>query len=101
MPLALLGIVLSVQAWPGIRAAEGVTNDWRRLQDELLATSWDLQDYSIYDRDSETGELSEDHSVAESRRRRQGERFATYAPWAFGIMWVYLFLLALMLYLTE
>lgn len=72
--LALLGFVLSLQAWPGIRAARAVIGRWHAKQEELFARAPELDAY---------------RSGASDGRLRQGVLFAARAPWIFGPAWCY------------
>lgn len=84
--IALLGLVLALQAWPGIKAAYDVIEQWRKRQDALLAASPDLRRYDLYaDARGPDGPLP---NVAR-RHFHQGALFARHAPWVFAVAWCY------------
>lgn len=81
--LALLGVVLSAQAWPGIRAARAVIGHWHAREEDLFA------------RAPESGAY---RSGAPAGRSRQGVPFAVHAPWVFAPAWCHFGTVAVCLY---
>ena len=85
--LALLGLVLSLQARPGIRAAYAVIERWHARQVELFARAPELGAY----RSDEAGDGRGGRGRGGSDEQlRQGVRFALHAPGIFGVAWRYL-----------
>lgn len=94
--LALLGLTLALQAWPGIRAAYVVLGEWERRQDEILAISHELRTYDLHA--SERSPESQ-HPGSAWKHFRQGALFPRYAPWLFGISWCFFIVLPIGLFL--
>lgn len=95
LPMALLGIVLSIDAWRSIRSSYGVIQRWHERQNSLLEQHLNLSFYWP----TEHGEDEAPHDPTLSRRFYEGSRFAKRSPWIFGAMWLYLGCVTLWLYL--
>lgn len=77
--LALLGLILALLAWPGIRAAQAVVEQWRAREAELLVREVQLAPFSLGADEEGRGTIS--------RRRREGALFARRAPAVFVCAW--------------
>lgn len=81
--LALLGIVSTLNAWPGLRAAYGIIDHWHFKQSQLLrnepTVGMAYDDWPLF-------------SEAESSHRgyRKSLLFSMRTPWLFLIFWVLL-----------
>jgi len=93
--VALLGLLLALQALPGIRASSIVLTQWHGKQSALFAASADLEAFHLTPA-SATKEAGTDDAIA--RWQRQGMVFATRAPWMFAGAWCYFIGLAIYLY---
>lgn len=96
--VALLGLVLALQAWPGIKAAYDVIEEWRQRQDALLAASPELSRYDLHA--TARGPDAPQPNIA-NRHFRQGALFARHAPWIFALAWCYFGVLPVILALTK
>ncbi|MCG7600099.1 hypothetical protein MHM84_09890 [Halomonas sp. McH1-25] len=96
--LALLGLTLALQAWPGIKAAYVVLGEWEQRQDELLAVSRELKKYDLHaaERSPES-----QHSGIAWKHFRQGALFPRYAPWLFSTAWCFFASLPVVLFFTH
>lgn len=81
--LALFGLVSSLHAWPGIRAAYEIIDHWHFKQSTLLASEPAMG--AAYD---ESPLFSERES--NERRWRGALLFSMRTPWLFSILWVLL-----------
>lgn len=81
--LALFGLVSSLHAWPGIRAAYEIIDHWHFKQSTLLASEPAMG--AAYD---ESPLFSERES--NERRWRGALLFSMRTPWLFSILWVML-----------
>lgn len=77
--LALLGIVLTLCAWPGVLAAHAVAERWHEKERELLAHRPELGPWTLT--------ADEDGRRDVATRRREGALFARRAPLALLIAW--------------
>ncbi|MBA1321027.1 hypothetical protein [Pseudomonas plecoglossicida] len=81
--LALLGIISSLNAWPGIRASYGIIDHWHFKQSHLLhnepSMGFAYDDWPLF-------------SESESTHRgyRKSLLFSIRTPWLFLIFWVLL-----------
>ncbi|EKT4467718.1 hypothetical protein QEL93_003137 [Pseudomonas putida] len=81
--LALLGVLSSLNAWPGIRAAYGIIDHWYFKQSQLLSSEPSMgmayDDWPLF---------------CETESTRHGHRkslmFSMRTPWLFLIFWVLL-----------
>lgn len=94
-PMALLGIVLSLDALRAIRSSYGVIQRWNDRQNTLLEQHGYLADYWP----TQHGEDKPPRDPTLSRRFREGTLFAIRSPWIFGITWIYLAGVAIWLFL--
>ena len=76
MLLAVLGIVLSIRAHPGIAGVCEIIQRWHTKQDELFETGAPLDEYSVLKK----------HSVRSIHDNNL--RFAQTATWIFGGAWL-------------
>lgn len=81
--LALLGIVSSMHAWPGIRAAYDIIDHWHFKQNQLLRA--DPVMGMAYD----DSPLFSEHE-AQEKGFRQSLLFSVRTPWIFTVFWVVL-----------
>ncbi len=96
--LALLGLVLALQAWPGISAAHAVIQQWHERQHELLSRAQDLSEY----REAIAAALGQSGPGPARRDRfKQGTEFATRAPWIFAAAWCHFGLIPLVMHLRS
>jgi hypothetical protein len=90
--LALLGLVTSMHAWPGIKAAFDVIEHWHQKQCELL-DRLDKQTLSVvsplYDAGAEPGNSS---------RHKKSLLFSLRTPLIFSVVWSFLGLLVITLH---
>ena len=91
--LALLGLLLSLTAWPGIRASQAVLERWRAKESELLQAQPALAKRTL-SRD-EQGRADLLH------RRYASALFAKRAPLIFIAAWCWFLALPIFLYLTD
>lgn len=94
-PMALLGIVLSMDALRSIRSSYWVIERWNERQNALLEQDRDLANYWP----TQHGEDEPPRDPTLSHRFREGTLFAVRSPWIFGITWVYLAGVAIWLFL--
>lgn len=87
--LALLGIVLTLCAWPGVRAAHAVVERWRDKERELLGRCPALHQWTLMSDDDGRRDVS--------IRRREGALFARRAPLALLVGWCFFFALPFVL----
>ena len=93
--LSLLGVALSLHAWPGIKAAYEVIEQWHARESDLLEGDEVLQAYRA--KGSERWTEGTAASVSGSRFRKSN-LFAINAPWIFGIAWCFFGGLAVVLH---
>jgi hypothetical protein len=93
--LALLGLTLFLEAWPGINAAYAVLDDWQQRQGELLTGNRDLTEL-LPPPLARTGDETDQTA---QRRFQQGTLFAKQAPWIFAVAWCYFGALPIVFYL--
>lgn len=93
--LALLGLVLAVHAYPGIRAAFAVIEGWHARLDELY-----LRDDGLagLEPPSALDPSTPDRSAGRERRFRQSVVFARHTPAIFVIAWIYFGALPILLF---
>ncbi len=89
--LTLLGLVLSVLAWPGIEAAHAVIDRWSARERTLHTRVAALSLFRLDSDDAARRELA--------RRSYQGSLFSRRAPFVFIIAWCCFGVLAVRLYL--
>ncbi|SDG80847.1 hypothetical protein SAMN05216588_10131 [Pseudomonas flavescens] len=92
--LALLGIVSSLNAWPGIRASAAIIGHWHFKQDQLLNSEPKFG--HAYDESP----LFSEHESSEERYRKS-LRFSLRSPWLFTVFWAVLGLFSLWLQLSS
>lgn len=91
--LAMLGLLLSLSAWPGVRASQAVLKRWREKEQELLDRCPELRERTL---------AGDDHGRADLlRRRREGALFAKRAPLIFIAAWCWFLALPIFLFLTN
>ena len=93
--LTLLGLILALQAWVGIRAALAVIAQWHHHQTALCADNADVDTYCHGL--SATPHNKHDDNV--NSHRQHGGVFAKYAPLVFAGAWCYLAVLPIYVYL--
>lgn len=81
--LALLGIVTSLNAWPGIRAAYEVVEGWHRKQAQLVEEHPELSVYQVEARPPL-------RFGAHASLYRQSMFFSLRSPWIFLVAWLLL-----------
>src|SRR5688500_11251303 len=91
--LALLGLLLSLTAWPGIRASQGVLERWRAKENELLQAQPALAKRTLAS--------DEDGRADLLRRRYESALFAKRAPLIFIAAWCWFLALPIFLYVTD
>lgn len=79
--LSVLGIVLVLCAWPGLRAGHAVLGRWRGKERELLTRCPALASWTLMD--DEGGQRDVD------ARRREGALFAQRAPLVLILAWAF------------
>lgn len=84
--LAAIGLVLSLQAWPGIRAGYAVIAMWHQKERELLTRAADLEALDYLPAPRETAD-EPDRWINE--RSEEGALFTKQAPLVFIIAWCY------------
>jgi hypothetical protein len=84
--LAALGLILSFQAWPGIRAGYAVIAMWRQKERGLLDRADDLNESDYLPAPRETAD-EPDRWLNE--RSQEGALFTKQAPLVFIIAWCY------------
>ena len=89
--LTLLGLVLSVLAWPGIKAAHAVTDRWTARERELHERVAALSLFHLVSDEASRRELA--------RRSYAGSLFSRQAPFAFIVAWCCFGALSAWLYL--
>lgn len=94
-PMALLGIVLSLDALRSIRSSYAVIQRWHERQNALLEQHGYLTSYWPTQHRSD----EPPHDPTLGRRFREGTLFAIRSPWIFGVTWVYLAGVSLWLFL--
>ncbi|MCW2293550.1 MULTISPECIES: hypothetical protein [Pseudomonas] len=92
--LALLGIISSLNAWPGIKASSAIIGHWHFKQEQLLRSEPKFG--HAYD---ESPLFSEHESSDE--RYYKSLRFSLRSPWLFTIFWMVLGLFSLWLQLSS
>ena len=91
--LALLGLLLSLTAWPGIRASQGVLERWRAKENELLQAQPALAKRTLASDELGRADLL--------RRRYESALFAKRAPLIFIAAWCWFLALPIFLYVTD
>lgn len=81
--LALLGLLSSLNAWPGIRAAYDIIDHWHFKQSQLLISE-PLMGLA-YDESPLFSELESSH-----KGYRKSLLFSVRTPWIFAVFWVLL-----------
>ncbi len=81
--LALLGVVSSLNAWPGIHAAYGIIDHWHFKQSQLLRSEPSMG--LAYDDSPLFSEVESSH-----RGYRKSLLFSIRTPWLFCVFWVVL-----------
>jgi hypothetical protein len=94
LPLTILGLVLSMDAWKSLKVSMRVIEDWHGRQNELLGKHSDLA--AFWPSEHSEGEF---YDPALITRFQQGSSFAKRSPWIFAVTWVYFALIAATLYL--
>ncbi|TBU71018.1 hypothetical protein DNK10_25585 [Pseudomonas daroniae] len=92
--LALLGIVNSLHAWPGIRASSAIISHWHFKQQHLLRSEPKFG--HAYDQSP----LFSEHESSDERYYKS-LRFSLRSPWLFTIFWMVLGLFSLWLQLSS
>jgi hypothetical protein len=93
--LALLGLILSLQAWLGIRTAYGILAQWLEREHHLLERDDSLREF----RPPYFGEKGRGNTGAgRGETLKQATVFATVSPWIFAAWWCYFGVLPLVLY---
>ncbi|SHM13080.1 hypothetical protein [Phytopseudomonas punonensis] len=92
--LALLGIVSSLNAWPGIRASSAIIGHWHFKQEQLLRSEPKFG--HAYDESP----LFSEHESSEERYFKS-LRFSLRSPWLFTIFWAGLGLFSVWLQLSS
>lgn len=92
VPLAILGLVLSFDAWISLRASISEIDAWHSRQQELFIDYPELRSYWPMQWQDSTPDPSL------HVRFRRGSRFAIHTPWIFGLTWIYLAATAVALY---
>lgn len=85
--LTLLGVITSLHAWPGLRAAYEIIDHWYFKQAQLLKSEPGLD--NVYD-DSPLFAQRE----SEEKGYRKALRFSMRSPWIFCAFWVLLGVIA-------
>lgn len=91
--LALLGLVTSIHAWPGIKAAFDVIEHWHRKQCELLDT---LNEPCVT---RVTPLYGAGNEPLNGSRYRKSLLFSLRSPLIFSVVWAFLGVLAVSLHL--
>ncbi|WP_051329098.1 hypothetical protein [Geminicoccus roseus] len=94
--LGLLGLVLALQTWPGIRTAYAAVEEWHKKQGVLLARHPDLE---IYFRRSFVDFRTRVQGETVEYRFQQGTMFTRHSPWILSIAWCYFTALPVVMYL--
>ena len=81
--LAVLGILISLNAWPGIRAAYDIIDHWHFKQSELLSSQPVMG--MAYDESPLFSEVESSH-----KGYRKSVLFSMRAPWLFMVFWLVL-----------
>lgn len=81
--LALLGIILSVHAWPGIKASYEILDHWYAKQTFLLRSE-PLMD------DGHDGAPLFNHRETMENGNNKALSFSMRTPWMFGSLWILL-----------
>ena len=84
--LAVLGLVLCLQAWPGIRAGYAVIALWHRRERELLTRDNDLNASDYLPVPQET---TDEPDRWFDKRSEEGALFTKQAPLVFTLTWCY------------
>lgn len=79
--LALLGLVLALMAWPGLRAGHAVLERWRAKERELLTRCPALAPWTLA--------ADEPNGRSVEVRRREGALFAQRAPLVLVLAWAF------------
>jgi hypothetical protein len=93
--LAVLGLVLCLQAWPGIRAGYAVIALWHRKERELLIRNG-LNAFDYFPTPQETTD-EPDRWI--NKRSEEGALFTKQAPLVFTITWCYFAVLPFGMYI--
>ncbi|MHC8407501.1 MULTISPECIES: hypothetical protein [unclassified Pseudomonas] len=81
--LALLGVLSSLNAWPGIRAAYDIIDHWHFKQSELLRSEPVMG--AAYDESPLFSEMESSH-----KGYRKSLLFSVRTPWIFATFWIML-----------
>jgi len=79
--LALLGVLCSLNAWPGIRAAYDIIDHWHFKQSGLLRDTPAMG--LAYDDEPLFSEMESSH-----KGYRKSLMFSMRAPWLFAVFWI-------------
>lgn len=91
--LAILGIVISINAWPGIRAAYDIIDHWYFKQSELLSSEPVMG--MAYDESPLFCEMESTH-----KGYKKSLMFSVRSPWIFGCFWMVLGAFSLYIQMT-
>lgn len=91
--LAILGIVISINAWPGIRAAYDIIDHWHFKQSELLSSEPVMG--LAYDESPLFCEMESTH-----KGYKKSLMFSVRSPWIFGCFWMALGAFSLYIQMT-
>lgn len=91
--LAILGIVISLNAWPGIRAAYDIIDHWHFKQSELLSSEPVMG--LAYDESPLFCEMESTH-----KGYKKSLMFSVRSPWIFGCFWMALGAFSLYIQMT-
>lgn len=89
--LAVLGFMLALLAWPGIRAAYAAISKWEAKEHSLHTRCHHLQDFTLATTENDMRDLM--------RRDKEGARFAMRAPIVFLVTWAVFAAIPFYLYL--
>ena len=84
--LAVLGLVLCFQAWPGIRAGYAAIAMWHQKERKLLTRATELNEFDYLPAPHET---ADDPGRWIKERSKEGALFTKQAPLVFIIAWCY------------
>jgi hypothetical protein len=96
--LALLGLILSLYARPGIRAAHAAIEHWHAEQRKLFSREPELEEYRVALSSEQPGP---GRGPATPKRLREGTAFAVRAPWIFAVAWCYFGALPVLLHWRQ
>lgn len=84
LPLALLGLILSIYAWPSIRTSYESISKWQERQEELLTSRTDIATYW-----PTSGPQRGRYDPSLMVGLQRSSLFARHTPWIFSIAWIY------------